>query len=500
MYRKRFLTVVTAVLTLGIFAASSYAQERKAPPNIVFVLADDLSWNLIEYMPNVQAMQKEGVTFSNYFVANSLCCPSRSSIFTGKFPHNTGVLTNIPARPDGGYAAFLAHPTPSDNNEHHTFAVELKNTGYKTAMLGKYLNGYIPKPLALPVGWTEWDVAGDGYRNFNYDLNQNGIVKHYGTSEAEYLTDVVAGLADKFIRNSLHKPFLIEIATFAPHEPYVPAPRDADKFPGLGAPRSPAFGARPDSDSPGWLKVIPPLTPGDIEHIDIAFRKRAQSVQAIDKMIGQIRVTLKQIGKDKNTYIIFSSDNGLHMGEYSLHPGKQTPYDIDVRVPLIAVGPGVPHGRIVDKIAMNIDLCPTFTDLAASPSSITTPDGQSLKPLLDGKTPADWRNVVLIEHRRSPYDPNDPDVVVNPSENPPSYEALRTENALYVEYYFNDADIGVTPCNEVGYYDLFLDPQALKNIAATQTPDKLQRLHAILDANQKCSDPVACWLAQRMTP
>jgi arylsulfatase A-like enzyme len=331
MNRKRLFATVVALLTLGILMTGSYAQGRKTPPNIVFILADDLSWNLIEYMPNVQAMQKEGVTFSNYFVANSLCCPSRSSIFTGKLPHNTGVLTNTLSRPDGGYAAFLAYPTPSDNNEHHTFAVALNSTGYKTAMLGKYLNGYIPKKYAPPTGWTEWDVAGDGYANFNYNLNQNGTVKHYGKTDAEYLTDVVAGLADKFIRHSPLKPFIIEIATFAPHAPYIPAPRDADKFPGLGAPRSPAFGARPDSDSPGWLKIIPSLTPVDIEHIDIAFRKRAQSVQAIDKMIGQIRATLEKIGKDKNTYIIFSSDNGLHMGEYSLNPGKQTPYDIDIR-------------------------------------------------------------------------------------------------------------------------------------------------------------------------
>src|ERR1051325_763791 len=143
-------------------------------PNIVFVLTDDLAMNLLPYMPNVQMMQREGTTFSAYFVTDSLCCPSRSSIFTGKLPHDTGVFTNTP--PDGGYATFN-----QKGNEADTFAVALQGAGYKTAMLGKYLNGYEPKANQPPKGWDEWDVAGNGYREFNYDLNQNGKVVHYGS-------------------------------------------------------------------------------------------------------------------------------------------------------------------------------------------------------------------------------------------------------------------------------------------------------------------------------
>jgi len=105
-----------------------------ARPNIVFVLTDDLSWNLVQYMPNVLAMQQEGTTFTRYFVTDSLCCPSRSSIFTGRFPHTTGVYTNN--QRDGGYAGFLSH-----GNEPLTFAVALQRGGYLTAMMGKYLNG-----------------------------------------------------------------------------------------------------------------------------------------------------------------------------------------------------------------------------------------------------------------------------------------------------------------------------------------------------------------------
>jgi N-acetylglucosamine-6-sulfatase len=470
-------------------------------PNIIFILTDDLSWNLVPYMPNLQAMQKEGTTFSNYFVTDSLCCPSRSSIFTGKFPHNTGVLTN--SRPDGGFAAFNAH-----GNEAHTFAVALQQSGYRTAMLGKYLNGYQPQgqprrgtprrfrnraaPVAdgngVPMGWNEWDVGGNAYPEFNYALNQNSRVVRYGDRPQDYLTDVLSGIADSFIRKSAPGPFFIEIATFAPHGPYIPAPRDAEKFPGLGAPRSAAFGARPGADAPRWLKEIPPLRPGDVARIDKAFRMRAQSVQAVDQMIGQIRATLAARG-DRDTYVVFSSDNGLHMGEYSLRPGKQTPFEIDIRVPLIVVGPGVQAGHTVDAIVENVDLCPTFTELAGA-SSPTAPDGRSLVPLLRGGTAASWRQMALIEHHRPFPDPSDPDAPMLHAANPTSYAAVRSEHALYVEY----------EDGEIGFYDLSRDPEELKNVAASLPPDRRRRLHDVLRANKECRGAQACWEAQRLAP
>jgi N-acetylglucosamine-6-sulfatase len=461
-------------------AAAGRAGAAK-PPNIVFILADDLSSNLVPYMPNLMAMQREGTSFSNYFVTDSLCCPSRSSIFTGKFPHNTGVFTNMP--PDGGYEVFTAR-----GNESLTFAIALQRAGYKTAMLGKYLNGYHPVKDGVPHGWNEWDVAGNGYPEFNYNLNENGRIARYGNSPQDYVTDVVAALGEAFVRKSAHGPFFIEIATFAPHAPYIPAPRDADKFPGLSAPRSAAFAARPDSHAPNWLKVIRPLGPMEVGKIDQAFRMRAQSVQAIDKMIGEIRSMLSALGAE-NTYIVFSSDNGLHMGEYSLRPGKQTPFDIDIRVPLVVVGPGVPKGQVVDAIVENVDLFETFLEIAGA-SSPSSPDGHSLVPLLQGSAVADWRNLALIEHHRPVLNPADPDAPMPHSGSPTSYEAMRTENALYVEY----------TDDETGYYDLTRDPLELKNISDNLSAEKRKRLHDALRANQDCQGPQACWNAQHLAP
>jgi arylsulfatase A-like enzyme len=387
--------------------------------------------------------------------------------------------------PDGGYSVFNAR-----GNEPLTFAVALQRSGYKTAMLGKYLNGYYPAMHGVPAGWDEWAVAGDAYPEFNYTLNQNGGVVRYGSRPEDYLTDVLSGLADAFIRKSAPGPFFIEIATFAPHGPFTPAPRDAASFPGLTAPRSAAFGARPGPDAPSWLKGIPPLGPGDIQNIDRGFRMRAQSVQAIDRMIGRIRSTLAALGLGNNTYVVFSSDNGLHMGEYSLRPGKMTPFDIDIRVPLVVVGPGVPKGRAVTAIAMNVDLFPTFTELGTASRSPASHDGHSLVPLVHGQAVADWRRSALIEHLRSFPGSDDPDNQRPHAANPTSYAALRTGDALYVEY----------EGGEIGYYDLKQDPDELTNVAASLPVAKRERLRDILRANKECRGAQACWDAQRLEP
>src|SRR6188474_566306 len=134
------------------FAGHTQKQDREKP-NIIFILTDDYASNLVDFMPNLKAMQKEGVTFSNYYVSNSLCCPSRSSIFTGMLPHNNGVRTNT--KPDGGYDVFM-----EKGDAQQSFCVALQQSGYKTAMMGKFLNGYLPRKHEPLPGWTDWFVTG----------------------------------------------------------------------------------------------------------------------------------------------------------------------------------------------------------------------------------------------------------------------------------------------------------------------------------------------------
>lgn len=162
-------------------------------------------------------------------------------------------------------------------NQQHTFATALQAAGYRTGMMGKYLNGYQPQD-PVPPGWSEWDVAGNGYPQFDYSLNENGRVVDYGHQPSDYLTDVLNRKGQDFIGQSAKagKPFMLELATFAPHAPFTPAPRDANKFPGLKAPRGPAFNEADMSDKPMWIKNHPKLTEQQINKIDTSFRKRAQ--------------------------------------------------------------------------------------------------------------------------------------------------------------------------------------------------------------------------------
>ena len=451
---------------------------KAGAPNIVFILTDDLAMNLVQFMPHVLEMQKQGVTFTHYYVTDSLCCPSRSSIFTGRYPHDTGVFKNVGV--DGGYLVFK-----SRGNEQATFAVALAATGYKTAFMGKYLNGYQPRQHSAGPGWSRWIVAGNGYPEFNYDFNQDGQVVHHGSAPEDYLTDVVSDLGVRFIKEQKGAPFFIEIATFAPHAPYTPAPRDAHAFPDVKAPRSGAYNAPVDAAGPKWLAGHPPLTQGDMDRIDAAFRERAQAVQAVDKMIAALQQAVRETGQEKNTYFIFSSDNGYHMGEFRLLPGKMTAYDTDIHVPLIVTGPGVPKGRTVDEIAENVDLNPTFIDLAGA-DLFPNVDGMSLAPLLRGEKISGWRTGALIEHHGPAREPSDPDFPGKRSGNPTTYEALRLRNAVYVEY----AD------GEKEYHDLMSDPDELHNTFNTLNDAQKAWLHATLTAATNCHDAKPCAAAQ----
>ncbi len=497
------LVLAAAACALALATASHSPAARAAAaqrPKIVFILADDLSWDLVNprFTPNIAALQRRGVTFSNYFVADSLCCPSRATIFTGLFPHDTKVLTNV--GPHGGYQKFQ-----SEHLDRQTFARALRSRGYLTSMLGKYLNGYGQPAMTsatapIPPGWTDWHVSNNsGYAEFHYVLNDNGRVNSYGTAPADYGVDVLNADAQSFIAQAGRRPFLLEVATFAPHAPYTPAPRNAGDFPGLTAPRDPSFD-RNNSLPPRWLGFRKPLRPRQIRLIDASYRRRAQAMEAVDKLVGDIEAKLAARHLDRNTYIVFSSDNGYHLGQHRLTRGKQTAFDTDIRVPLIVAGPGVPRGKVVRQVAQNVDLYPTFVELAGG--RIRHPvDGRSLVPLLrrsSGKR-ARWRTLALVEHHGLNRDPNDPDFEDGRrGGNPTTYEAVRIVNrrlpgfrrpldAVYVEY--RDA------LEEIEYYDIRRDPFEIHNVAHRLTRAQLRELHRVLSRLVRCHNARACWSA-----
>jgi N-acetylglucosamine-6-sulfatase len=229
-------------------------------------------------------------------------------------------------------------------------------------------------------------------------------------------------------------------------------------------------------------------------------------LQAVDAQVANLTATLQRNGQLDDTYVVFASDNGYHLGEHRLPAGKQTAYDEDVHVPFIVRGPGVPRDRTQNELVGNVDWAPTFADLAGvKPPDFV--DGRSLVPLLrDGPTPDHWRDVFLLEHwreilkpgqaearRGSPLEPPDPDQAIDetaPTHGPnvrgmhsaaahdpaPEFHAVRTPRYLYVEYVTGEKEL----------YDLQRDPYELHNIAANTRPSLLDELHRRVDALKTC--------------
>lgn len=501
--RRRHLWLATAlltVLTIGLVSCDGHRGSGAAPagpgatpdrPNIVFVLTDDLTWNLVRYMPHVRALQQAGITFSNFTVTDSLCCPSRASIFTGDFPHDTHVLTN--EKPSGGFSTFR-----DQGDESRTFAISAQAAGYRTALLGKYLNGYDPatpnsnspprlRSAYVPPGWTTWGgVDHHGYGEYDYAIANDHAVAHYGHRPDDYLTGKLTDRGQEFIESAAkaRTPFLLEVATFAPHAPVIPAPQDVGTFPGLTAPRTAAFATVP-RNAPAWLAGLGPLTPAAIRLIDHRFQRRVEAVQGVDRLIGALETSLARTGQSKNTVIVFSSDNGYHMGEYNLLPGKQTAFDTDVRVPLVVTGPGIAAGTTSAAVVENIDLAPTFDELTGAPVPQQV-DGRSLLPLVHGEHPR-WRTVAGIEHHKPDRMSGDPDSQTRFQGVPPSYDAIRTARYTYVRYLDGESE----------YYNRTRDPNELDNIVAGLSKSRLTALNRIIDGLTRCHGQASCWAAGR---
>ncbi len=506
---------VVLVLLLGLIALAAGAQGAHtaavpaAPrPNIIFILTDDLdteypdgTW--IDHFPRLKALlSDQGTTFRNFFVSLSLCCPSRTSILRGQYAHNTEIFTND--GPGGGFqkAHDLGH-------EESTIATWLQGAGYRTILLGKYLNGY-PGNLGqeyVPPGWDEW-YSGERnqYQQFDYDLNENGEIVAYGTDPDDYLQDVIRGKATDFIRRTAEErtPFFMWMPTYSPHQPATFAPRHADEFPDVEAPRPPSFNPGDVSGSPSWVQNRPLLTDQQIDGLDALYRRRLQSMLGVEDTLQDIIRTLRATGQLDNTYIFFSSDNGFHLGQHRLPAGKNTEFEEDLHVPLIVRGPGVPAGQVRKHLALNIDFAPTFAELARVPVPDFI-DGRSLLPLLrPGPVPiAHWRRAFLIEHGflrtgdvgRTP--PNAGDAVeppdpfdLAPPMMPQPFFGVHTDHLVYVDY---------ATTGERELYNLDEDPYEQTSIAETEDPALVLELASWLAALSDCAG-AACRAAEDTPP
>src|SRR5918999_6221130 len=175
------LALLTALLSAGCssaFVPPTGTKQMSDRPNMIFVLADDLDYASAQKMPNLRSLLAEGGTsFENAFVSQSLCCPSRATILTGLYAHNSGIKGNRP--PDGGFEVFR-----DEGLEEESIATRLQEGGYQTAFFGKYLNGYgQTDPNHVPPGWDEWYGKVNEQQLYDYALNENGEEVSYGNEE-----------------------------------------------------------------------------------------------------------------------------------------------------------------------------------------------------------------------------------------------------------------------------------------------------------------------------
>lgn len=465
--RKIILIGATVVLVvIAITAAVDSIQRAKqlaTLPNIIFILTDDMDYALLPYMENTNKLiGEQGAEFTNYFVTSSACCPSRASTLRGQYPHNTGILENSP-----GFEEFYRL-----GNDEDTLALWMKKAGYKNSFIGKYMNLYPAgvKRSYIPPGWTDWHVllyhiSPDFY--FGYTMNENGKLVKYYLKDHDYSTDVMRDRSlefiDKYSKRS--SPFLLFISTYAPHGPSDPAPRHADLYPDLVYPKSPSFHEEDTSDKPQIIRDLR-LTGGIFEtgEADELFRKRVQSMQAVDEMVADIVQRLELNGQLGNTYIIFTSDNGFHMGEHSLPSGKMLAYEEDIRVPFLMRGPGIQPGTVVTQMAANIDIAPTVSELAgAQPADFV--DGRSFVRFFNSKDDTGWRKALALE---TGYTDRVSNVI--------SHRGIRTETFKYVEY----------ENGEIEFYDLAADPYEMDNVAGKLDENTLSALHTWLEQFLAC--------------
>jgi arylsulfatase A-like enzyme len=392
-------------------------------------------------MPNVKRLlADEGVSFDNSFVSYSLCCPSRATLLTGQYAHNHGVFDNL--LPDGGYYKLRGGKT---------LPVWLRKAGYRTILVGKYLNDYGRRdPTEVPPGWTDWHGLVDPttYHYYGFTINDDGRTHKYAPKPANYQTDVLTRKAVKLIGQASDggKPFFMWAAYVAPHYGFdapepddpkmptpTPAPRDRNTFASEPLPMGPSFDEADVRDKPATVREYHPLTDTQRAAIQENYQQELESLQAVDRGVGRLIEALRKGGELGRTVVAFTSDNGLFHGEHRIPFGKILPYEPSIRVPLVIRGPGIPHGVRLAKLVSNQDLAPTILDATGAQAGLVQ-DGLSLMPLMRHGKAGPGRDL-LIEG----YYPFGPKV---------RFAGIRTRRWFYGEYSNGDREL----------YDLAADP------------------------------------------
>jgi len=500
----------------GAASASAFPPEH---PSFVVIQTDDETLDQlytvfnaggidIPAMPNTLSMiAGRGITFNRYYVSYPLCCPSRVSLMTGRYAHNTNVRGNV--QPNGGYLGFKSRGAFT-----HNIATWLQSAGYRTIHIGKFLNGYGDEPYDngtdVPPGWSAWHTvenADTHHYFYGYSLNDNGTIdgpfgdsgswdtREYGerdyfgcpTTTIEdkaclYETDVLTRIAwEELNGTSPEQPFYLQLDYTAPHGDFrrpagpEPAPRHYTLFDGAPFPhsREEGFNEGNVNDKPRFIREAPYLSLNDIHTYRVYYQKALASLRAIDDGVKVVLDTLGAQHRLSNTYIIFTSDNGFFYGEHRLTGGKFLAYEPATHLPLLIRGPGIKPGTATGELAGNIDITPTILELAG-----VTPDksidGTSLVPFFrdpelrtrrpflfesfvetndveaNGE-PTAQRVVKEVKRKQRPAAGEAKASIIAP---PKDYEGIRLGPYKYIEW----------PDGEKELYDINKDPNELNNI------------------------------------
>jgi len=466
MLRKKQNLVVLfiGISVIGLLASLVIATSFEKRPNIVLIMTDDLAVTTLDFlldndmMPNFKKnFVDEGIKFSNSFVTNPLCCPSRATSLTGLYPHNHGILSNKPILindklvANGGFKAF---------NDSSTIATWLDDEGYTTGYIGKYLNGY--STTHVPPGWDYWlGLSGvTTYQMYNFMVIDDGIKKPI---KNEYQTDFISRKSIEFIENS-DKPFFLYISTLAPHsstdsftcdvsngiqlKSVVVSPKYDGTLDDIPINYSPSVNTMIENFS------VPFINAKQIENqdcLDRVFKDMAESMLSVDELIGKVFKSLEDLNETENTIVIFTSDNGFLFGEHGMYT-KGLPYDEATRVPLFIKTSSPP--TTIENLIINNDLAPTIADFARVTAEIQH-DGKSLVPLIQDNS-LNFRDSFLIEG-----------VKVSGM----WYHAIRGQDFLYIEYRLNQTF--------TEFYDLKTDPYQQVNIADCTNQECLEKIEVL---------------------
>lgn len=505
--------VVLGILYVVSILFVSADKGNSTKPNIVFIITDDQDWTLAQWLtvPQVKHLiTDQGVTLSNYFAHTPICCPSRSQMLSGRFAHNIrdnhyepGFGCNFP----GTDCGCMRMNTSVEFHEHN-FGVYLQEAGYNTGWFGKYLNWqgvkqYCSKSGSIPPGWNKAHF----YCNDSYGLEgiwwNNGGQLYY---THEYSTAVMGNASVQWLAQTLQdtkEPFFMAVAPHAPHEPYTPAPwYNNSKVPDIPYPRQPWHDYHAEGKVP-WLAALPPLTAQQHKNVQFMWEQRFRALMAVDDIVKEVIKLLTKYNVLDNTYVFFTSDHGHHLGEFRLTEGKEHPYEFDVRVPFAVRGPGVPANKTLPILTSNVDLGPTFIELAGGkvPPQM---DGQSFAQYLKNPSWAEdgakknvaaptWnREALPIEYYSvANWPANYKEGVTSFNDCPNNtYRALRFMdsdfgNLLYVEY-TTVSDWWFQHINFYELYDLAKDPYQLTNIYPKTTDSLKARLHDLMLTSYAC--------------